>query len=440
MIYDAYFGAQPWVNAELLGADYSVVIVGAGAAGIFLYHSLMLSGIRDVIVIDKNPESKIGSWTDHAYNEYLRSPKAIDGWERGISDLSIKTYITGKYGKCYWSSVNHITRNDWIDYIAWFRDRIGLSPIYSTECYDIALFKGRILLAIKKGSNKTRITCRAVVLATGMAGYGGLYTPDGLNSGVPKSLVVHANSPSLGGMSFKNKRIAILGVGASAFDAGNIAITSGAAAVDICYRRKTIPDKEFYRRMESYFFLEQYKLLRDYNKIRIADFLYDKGTPPAAHHYEKLSHDRKVSFRPGIRVQDIRLDGRGIIIRSVKYDLLICATGFNINCQDESMLRSLCKEILHWGDIYAPVDYKHKPSWARFPYLGDHYELLLKSGIKSGIFMFNIAANMSFGYVGAVSVSSYKFGIPRLVRGVVRLLANQIETSLVDDFIGIMER
>ncbi|MBU2774827.1 NAD(P)-binding domain-containing protein [Acidithiobacillus ferrooxidans] len=438
MIYDSYYGASAWLNADQLKLDYTVIIIGAGPAGIFTYHELMLAGIRDVVVIDKSSGSEVGSWNRYAYNEYLRSPKSIGGWERGNHELSIEWYMISRYGQNRWENMEQVSRVDWIEYIAWFRDKIGLNPFYNTEALDIQLKSEEISLSLIGPLGRKNISCGCLVVATGMAGYGGWYIPETLKINVPSDHIIHANSPELDSMFCLKQSIAVLGVGASAFDAANFAINAGARKVDICYRRKEIPRKEYYRHMENNFFLEHYCSLCDESKILIAKCSARNGTPPAAHHFEKVSRSNNVSFKSEIAVEDIRYDGKKVVIGTQKYDQIISATGYNISCKDDPILSKLCTQILHWSDLYGCDDERCEVTWSRYPYLGDHYELLLKGKVKTGVFIFNGAANMSMGYVGALSISSYKYGIPRLVRGVARFLISHVENHVVRTVLEIM--
>lgn len=434
--YTGIYGANAWVKASDFNVDYSVIIIGAGPSGVILYHKLMSIGVTDVLVIDRNSDHDIGSWGIHCYNERLRSPKDINGWEESSCDLSIEYFIRERYGDQYWLECVNLTRFDWISYVSWFKDRVGVRGIYHANVNRFYFHDNAISQKINANGSELVIRCRCLVVASGMAGYGGWYVPRELERIIPSEFLVHANDPILGSLGFKEKAVLIVGAGASAFDAAHVGIMGGAKSIDVVYRRDSIPTKEYYREMEKYIFLENYYSLSDVNKIKIFRAINKNGTPPASHNFNRVlaSDKARVYSRPDL-YQQISVKGGKIRLGIQEYDIVISATGFCVECEREELFSPFCDDIVKWGDIYQGLDDRALEGWEKYPYLGSHYQMRFKNKSWAGIFLFNGGSTMSMGQIGSVSISSYKFGLNRLARGISMFFTSLLEDRISDDIV-----
>ena len=84
--------SSAWVRpvADAMGRQvYDVVIVGAGQAGLIVGLALKREGIRNILLLDRNPAGYEGPWDTFARMEVLRTPKTLVGAEFGIPSLSV---------------------------------------------------------------------------------------------------------------------------------------------------------------------------------------------------------------------------------------------------------------------------------------------------------------------------------------------------------------
>ena len=116
-----------------------------------------------------------------------------------------------------------------MDYLAWYKKVLKLPVKNNHRLVSIIPRENGLELAIQTPIELLTIRARKLVLATGRAGFGGLEMPAWVDQ-LPSSSYAHT-----GQIIFKqqvqNKRIIIVGCGASAFDAAAYALENGAHSV-----------------------------------------------------------------------------------------------------------------------------------------------------------------------------------------------------------------
>lgn len=123
---------------EALGADWpalgdedrddfhSIVICGAGFSGLSIAFALKRRGIRSVHLIDQSEEGREGPWVTCARMQTLRSPKYLSGPDLGIPSLTLRSWYEALNGTEAWEALDKISRQDWMNYLVWFRRTVGI--------------------------------------------------------------------------------------------------------------------------------------------------------------------------------------------------------------------------------------------------------------------------------------------------------------------------
>jgi cation diffusion facilitator CzcD-associated flavoprotein CzcO len=416
---------------------YDVLIVGAGQSGLAAGLALKRDGVTNLVLIDQSPPGWEGPWETYARMQTLRTPKFSVGLEGGIPSLSARAWFEARYGSEAWLKIERVPRGDWMDYLRWFRQVIDL-PIRNETRVGALEPVGDNLIAVPLTSSRGSETvfARQVILATGFDGCGVWRIPPHIEQAVPASSCTHSNVPiDMGALI--GKRIGILGHGASAFDTAGAALRAGAKSVDICYRRKDIPQVNPHRQLEYAGLLKHFAELPVALRWEIAHFFDTRDQPPTQLAYDTAtafsncrvhaaSPWEEVSYRDG--VIHVRTPHAGF-----EFDHVICATGVGIDLSARLELSAIARRVLTWSEVYTPPPGLEHPVLGQYPFLGPHYELKPKSAEEawmSRIYAYNFCGYVSMGS-HSTSVSAHKHSIPRMVRGITaQLLAEQADTIM----------
>ncbi|MEI8366542.1 MAG: FAD/NAD(P)-binding protein [Parachlamydiaceae bacterium] len=216
-----------------------VAIIGSGMAGNTVALALAKEGIVNIRIFDANPEGNEGSWNTYARMKQLRSNKRLAGPSAGIPSLTFRAWYLATRGHGAWEVLGFIPTGTWGDYLRWYRKVLRLPVANEVTLKKITPHNGWLELTVEEGAATKTYLARKVVLATGMEGFGGNVIPPYM-SDVPKNFYATAYEP-IAPACLKEKRIAVIGAGASAFDATAFALENGAHRVDMMVRRKKIP-------------------------------------------------------------------------------------------------------------------------------------------------------------------------------------------------------
>src|SRR5215472_9631936 len=122
-----------WVP-DRLGVDHNVVIVGGGQTGCAFAYALRRAGIGKVAVIDAAADAaRAGIWLTAARMTVLRTPKTLPGPENGVAALSFQAWYEARHGAAAYAAFERIPRQAWADYLAWYRDFLGIAVRYGTR-------------------------------------------------------------------------------------------------------------------------------------------------------------------------------------------------------------------------------------------------------------------------------------------------------------------
>jgi cation diffusion facilitator CzcD-associated flavoprotein CzcO len=239
-----------------------VLIVGAGQSGLATAFGLRRSQVTNILVLDKAKQGREGPWLTYARMPCLRSPKDYTGPDLDIPSLTYQAWHEAKFGEDSWRELDLIAREDWADYLLWYRKVLNLPVRNGCEVTDIAPAANGLLTAtFVSARGEETLHARKVVLATGQEGMGDWSIPEVLES-LPPSRCVNC-AASIDFAALRGKRVAVVGAGASAFDNAAMALEAGAAVVHLLCRRAEIQLVQPYRWLTFRGFLRHFSELDD---------------------------------------------------------------------------------------------------------------------------------------------------------------------------------
>jgi thioredoxin reductase len=431
------FATRPWViPREHLGSTIpDVVIIGAGQSGLVVGHALKRRGVTNLLILDRNPEGYEGVWETYARNYEIRSPKEITGADLGLPSLTIQSYFIAKHGVDAWNQIKRVPRLDWMDYLRWYR-RIADLPIENdVRVVDIDCDATGVTLTTDAGR---AIRTRLAILATGMDGGGSWNTPAIITHNLPRERYNHAcevyDEARLGGLD-----VGVLGAGAAAFDTAVAALDAGAKSVSLFMRRPELPILDLAREMEHGGGLGHGHELADSTKWALSRFMSGLSQSPAEHHFLKACSYPNFRMHLGAPWDSVGMDGDRICVGTPKgtfaFDHVVAATGVVIDMARRPELAKLAEKAALWRDRFTPPADDPAPGRLNFPYLNRHYQFTERvPGTAPGIdriFAFNALASLSMGGMSAVSISSHRYGVPRLASAVTGVLFREQEDQII---------
>lgn len=407
---------------------HSVVICGAGLSGLSIAFALKRRGIRSVHVIDQSEEGREGPWITCARMQTLRSPKYLSGPDLGIPSLTLRSWYEALHGHQAWDDLDKISRADWMDYLCWFRRVVGIEVENDTRLASIAPDGLGLSLTLQKPGGESRtISCRHLVLATGIDGCGGPRIPD-IVKALPKSAWTH--SSEAGDIGFLAGRdIAILGGGTSSFDWAVAALDAGAAKVTMFARSSDFPRTEVLAWTNFPGFLGHFAELPDAERWRFGRLYFNFKVPPTQEQYDRARRNPVFTMQRGCGVNSLAMEGDKVRLSTSQgtflADHLLLGTGYEVNFALRPELAPLADAAALWQDRFQPLAGEESALLASHPYLGPGFELMPKHAAGdewvSRIHMFNAGALPSLGPISN-GVTGLKYGVPRIVGGLVKAL------------------
>lgn len=429
------YPAVSWVTPGTMpdGAPiHATIVVGAGQSGLAIAAGLRREGVADVVILDGAPAGQEGVWDTFARMEELRTPKGLNGMEFGCPSLSVRAWYAAHHGAAAWEALDRIPRKAWSGYLAWYRATLDLPVEGDTFVTDIREAPGGTLAVVTRSPFGPRIRhARTVVIATGYDGAGGWTVPSFVRDALPADRYDHTNGP----VDFKRlhgRRVAVLGHGASAFDNANAALDAGAARVDVCFRRASLPRVNPYRHLESAGMMTHYAALDPAVRWQVARHIRLVDQPPPRRTLERALAHPRFHLHPASPWTAVALEGGAVAIDMPRgrlvCDHLLCATGSGVDLASRLELTSLAPRVALWRDRYRPPAAKRDDRLGAYPFLGADFSFLPRdpeADWVGRVFCFNGASGVSHG-LHATSISGHRHALPRLVRGVTsRLFAGE---------------
>lgn len=421
-----YLGPDPasWVRST--GTDHDVLVVGGGQAGLAVGFGLRRAGIAHTSVIDAAAPGGTGVWTTIARMRHLRTPKQWPEPELGFPELSFRAWYEDTHGPAAYDEIGRIPRLVWAEYVAWLEQALAVPVRHHTRLVSVEPATDHLVVRLDVDGVAVTETTRSLVLANGVEGTGGPHLPDFLR-GLPASLVAHTGD-RIDFTALAGRVVGVLGGGASALDTCGTALEAGAREVHLFVRRPDLivqgPGAVHGAGLGA---RENFHRLPDADRWRAKALLGRAGRSCT------LESVQRAAAHPGFRVHldagwhDAAVDGGRLRVTAADgehlLDFAIAGTGYQYDPRTRPDLARIADRIALWGDAYTPPADLVDPGLARFPYLGDGYELTAKDPVDAGwvsrIRVFSAAAGLSFGLpVG--DTQSLPTGVPRLVDAVAR--------------------
>ncbi len=421
--------AKEWVIARAVGAVpmIDVAIIGAGMAGMAAAAALRLLGIRAVL-FDRAPKGYEGPWATTARMETLRSPKQLTGPALGLPALTFRAWFEAQFGRYAWESLEKIPRLQWMDYLRWYRRVLELDVRNEHIIRQVSPVKsGHVELHIETSSGSEVVHARRVVIASGRDGLGGPYVPDVAQT-IPKQFWAHSSDPIDYGF-LKNKRVGVVGAGASAMDSAATALEAGAASVDLLIRRHDMPRVNKGKGAGNPGLTNGHVDLPDEWKWRIRHYINSQQVPAPRGSTLRVSKFSNARFNFGCPIEQIRLRNERIHIvtprADFEFDFLIFSTGFRIDWHARAEYASIAPYVRSWSDRYQPNSNETDQELSDSPDLGSVFELQEKvAGIRPGL-----SSIHCFCYPAALSHGTISGDIPAISDGAKRL-AQGIASSI----------
>ena len=402
-----------------------VLVVGGGMCGLAAVLHLRRLGIHNIRVIDGQPTGLEGPWHSFARMETLRSPKHLTGPASGVPNLTFRRWYEAQFGAPAWETLGYIPRTMWADYLNWFgratnaniENDVQLEGL--SEHADKSGVMWRAELQGAEAGNET-VYARMVVLATGREGLAVPRIP-ALFAPLRGQGIDHTgDAPERACM--KDRDVAVVGLGASAFDYAAEALEGGARSVRILGRSAVLSRINKAKQVGYAGFLHGFPLLSDTEKADIFKYIFARGVAPPRGTVQRVMRHANVELileAPIIRLQRTR-DSR-LSLETPKgtfeVDRIVLGTGYEVDLDAPEYLTDIAQHVRRWRDtLPEPEAYGELQE---FPYLGQGFQLLPATSNAPAalgrLLCFNHAAMLSLGNL-ANDIPAVSEGADRLAR------------------------
>jgi cation diffusion facilitator CzcD-associated flavoprotein CzcO len=419
-----------------------VLIVGGGQGGLATAFAVKRERITNFRVIDRNPRGLEGPWRRFARMNGLRTSNEVTGMDLGIPSLTARAWYEARYGRQAWERIGRMPRTQWREYLDWYRDVLELPVENDTELKSIEPAGDLLLAHLSRKGGIERVPARKIVLATGIEGSGRWRAPQDFVADLPAERYAH----SVDDIDFSRiagKRVGVLGIGASALDNAAAALEAGAARVDVCFRRADIPRVNLLAWMNFAGMLGHFGELSDLERWRYMRRIFeDVPLPPPQEAFWRCRRFENFKWHADCPWYAIRDRGGTALVETkagrFTFDFIIFATGFDTDLSARPELAPIVHHVALWRDRFTPPSGEENDLLGRHPYLGPAFEFTERkpgtAPFLSRLHNFTLGALPSLGITGA-AVTGIKYGVPRLVNGLVRDLFREDAAAYYQDFL-----
>lgn len=442
-----HFGyyAKSWVKPAIHAEEHfvhDVVIVGAGQNGLGIYHGLRQHGISRCLIMDANPPQSAGNFAQYDRMLALRTPKDLTGLDFGLASLTFRSFWEARYPDSDWEGLEKVAREDWSDYLHWYRDTLKIPVQYEHTLVRLERETSQMVRIVVKNPEGRELAffSRSVVIATGFQAEAIKRVPMDIIGSTSESLWAHGADP-IDFSALSGKRIAILGHGAGSFDSAAMALEAGAQAATVYYRRKSMPRVNPFRKLELAGLMANFHELDAETRWKIAWLVSHRDQPAPELAMRRVAEHPRFSVQPGVGWKALNENGAALEIllsngKTEPADFAIFATGFERRPLERPELQAFASEISTWEDFEPPAGYA-SAGLSMYPRHGPGYELLPNAhapdSLVSHIFNFSFSSGLDHG-PHITSISGIRFSLQRVINGVSCLLTRLDEGAYFEDF------
>ena len=394
-----------------------VAIVGAGMCGLAAAFALRRVGISNLRQVDRSPEGREGPWLTYARMETLRSPKHLTGPVLGLPGLTFRAWWEAR-GRD-WDALGRISTADWADYLDWYRRVTGARVENEVEVVAVEPGPDGVGVRLAGVGETERIHARRVVLATGREGQAAPRVPAPLAPylGGP----VRHSSEDIDFSALAGRRVAVVGLAATAFDNAAAALEAGAAEVVLIGRAPALPRLNKMKQTVYPGFTHGFPELPDRDKLRLLDHVVRQRIAPPRDSVLRVSSNPRLRLMLETEVTGASRDGPGLRLETTRgavvAALVVLGTGFAFDLRAPREIACLAPEILHWRDRLPETG----GEWGECPYLAPDFSFLPRAGSRveglGRLHCFTHAAQLSLGNL-ANDIPVVSEGAGRLARGI----------------------
>ena len=354
-----------------------VLIAGAGMNGLAAAFALRRLGISRILHVDRGRNGREGPWLTYARMEMLRSPKHLTGPAQGFASLTFRAWWEAQHGAEGWERLGYIRREDWAAYLTWYRHATGARVENGVELVAIDADDRCVTARLRDARGERVVHARQAVLATGREGQARPRIPEGF-APFMETLAAHSSDP-IDFAALRGRRVAVIGLAASAFDNACAAAEAG-ARVTLLGRAEALPPLNKMKQTVYPGFAHGFPDLPDAERLRWLRHVAAARIAPPRHTAQRAAR-AGVRVMLGAAVRGVARAGDGLRIETargpVEADFAILGTGFAFDLGAAPELASVVPRVLTWGDVAgedAGDDYRACPA------LGPGFEFRPKPG------------------------------------------------------------
>jgi cation diffusion facilitator CzcD-associated flavoprotein CzcO len=376
----------------------------------------------------------------------IRTPKEVTGIDFGIPSLTARAWYEAKFGHDAWHRIDRIPQDVWRSYLDWYRDVLELAVENDVELMSIEPDGDLLLAHLRHSGRIERVHARKIVLATGFDGSGRWRAPPSLVANLPAQRYART-ADEIDFSKLADKRVGVLGAGASAFDNAAVALEAGASRVDLCFRRADIPRVNPLIWMNFAGLLGHFAELTDLERWRfMRRILEELPVPPTQDTFWRCRSFANFAWHANCHWKSIRETSGGAEVETesgtMTFDFIIFGTGVETDLAVRPELAPIVQHIALWRDRFTPPPGEDSDLLANHPYLGSAFEFTERepgtAPYLSRLHNFTFGAMPSLGLTGA-AIPGTKYGLRRLVNGLARDLFVEDSATYYQDLLGYQE-